>query len=75
MDGECSSFANLGGTCLNWSRIASPKMFLNAELLPQMARERRGNDEAIEYGEAQGIEICIGAALQGYRAISKRAVF
>lgn len=44
-------------------------MFLNAELLPHvncspMARERRDNDEAIEYGDAQGTEVCFGAALQ-----------
>lgn len=37
-------------------RIASPEMFLNAELLPHvncspMATERRGNDEAIEHGD------------------------
>lgn len=29
-----------------------------------MARERRDNDGAIEYGDAQGAEVCFGAALQ-----------
>jgi hypothetical protein len=39
------------------SRIASPEMFLNAEPLPHVicsrrAKERRGNGEAIEHGNA-----------------------
>jgi hypothetical protein len=38
-------------------RIASPKMFLNAEPLPHVicsprAKERGGNGEAIEHGNA-----------------------
>lgn len=38
-------------------RIASPEMFLNAEPLPHVicsrrAKERRGNGEAIEHGNA-----------------------
>ncbi|MCK1612084.1 hypothetical protein IVA77_00125 [Bradyrhizobium sp. 136] len=44
-------------------------MFLNAELLPHvspMARERRGSDEAIGYGDAQATEVCFGAALSSH---------
>lgn len=51
------------------SRIASPEMFLNAELLPHVIcspakRAAGGDDGAIEHGDAQGTEVCFGAALQ-----------
>ena len=46
-----------GATIWMRSRIASPEMFLNAEPLPHVicsrrAKERRGNGEAIEHGNA-----------------------
>ena len=58
------------------SRIASPEMLLNTELLPhvncyRMARERRGGDEAIEHGDAHGTEVCFGGALLGVEPCRK----
>jgi hypothetical protein len=49
-------------------RIASSEMLLNTDLLPHVncsptARERRGDEEAIEHGDAHGTEVCFGAAL------------
>jgi hypothetical protein len=57
-----------GATILMRSRIASPKMFLNAEPLPHVVcsrttKERGGDDEAIEHGNAQGADVGFGPTL------------